>query len=161
MSAANKKFMEEYEFPKAFSSYRKKYEEKCKKIKKPYQKIYGAIIENINTNQYLLVKGRESGKYSFPKGHIEPDETPIVCILRELYEETGIELVPSMSTIKMRDLIKSKIGLYLHCETTVNFPTCPQDTNEIEEVGWYSKEELKKLPLNADAGYYLKGMGVL
>ncbi len=153
--------MDEYEFPKAFSTYRKKYEEKHRKPKRLHQKIYGIIIENTITNQYLLVKGRESGKYSFPKGHIEPNETPIECILRELYEETGIELIYTMTSIKMKDLIKSKIGMYLHCETTVNFPTATKDSNEIEEVGWYDKEEIRKLNLNADAGYYLKGMGVL
>ncbi len=118
-------------------------------------------MENINTHQFLLVKGRESGKYSFPKGHIEPNESPMECILRELHEETGIELLPSMSSIKMRDLIKSKIGIYLHCETTESFSTSPNDTNEIEDVGWYSKEQLRVMNLNVDAGYYLKGMGVL
>jgi 8-oxo-dGTP pyrophosphatase MutT (NUDIX family) len=153
--------MEDYEFPKAFSTYRKKYEERHRNRKKSSQKIYGIIMENINTHQFLLVKGRESGKYSFPKGHIEPNESPMECILRELHEETGIELLPSMSSIKMRDLIKSKIGIYLHCETTESFSTSPNDTNEIEDVGWYSKEQLRVMNLNVDAGYYLKGMGVL
>jgi 8-oxo-dGTP pyrophosphatase MutT (NUDIX family) len=153
--------MDDYEFPKAFSTYRKKYEESHRKPKKPPQKIYGIIMENIITHQFLLVKGRESGKYSFPKGHIEPDESPVHCILRELYEETGIELITSMMHIKMRDLIKSKIGLYMYCETTESFSTSPKDTNEIEEVGWYSNEQLKHMNLNADAGYYLKGMGIL
>ena len=153
--------MEDYEFPKAFSTYRKKYEERNRKLTKPLQKIYGIIMENIKTNQYLLVKGRESGKYSFPKGHIADNESPVECMLRELYEETGIELLPSMSSIHMRELIKSKIGVYLYCETTENLPTLTNDKNEIEDVGWYSKGELRTMKLNADAGYYLKGMGVL
>jgi 8-oxo-dGTP pyrophosphatase MutT (NUDIX family) len=150
--------MENYEFPKAFSTYHKKYDRNQKKLK---QNIYGIILENINAHQFLLVKGRESGKYSFPKGHIEPNEYPIHCMLRELYEETGIELITTMSHIKMRELIKSKIGIYLHCETTESFPTSPKDINEIENVGWYSKEDLKNMNLNADALYYLKGMGIL
>lgn len=153
--------MEDYEFPKAFSTYRKKYEESHRNPKKPLQKIYGIIMENIITHQFLLVKGRESGKYSFPKGHIEPNESPVHCMLRELYEETGIELMASMPRIKMCDIIKSKIGLYMHCETTESFSTSPKDAKEVEEVGWYSKEQLQKMNLNADAGYYLKGMGVL
>lgn len=153
--------MDDVEFPKAFSSYGKKYRRYKNQQKKEPRGIYGIIMENINTKQYLLVKGRESGKYSFPKGHIEPDETPVECIFRELYEETGIRLLFNFEKVRMRDLVKSKIGTYLHCEVTQNIATDAKDIREIEEVGWYSIDQLKHMNLNADAGYYLKGMGIL
>ena len=40
---------------------------------------------------YLLVHER-SGHIGFPKGHIEPGETPLQCAAREVWEETGIRV---------------------------------------------------------------------
>jgi 8-oxo-dGTP pyrophosphatase MutT (NUDIX family) len=126
-------------FPKAFDSY--------KRPKNHKGQIFGAIIRS-GTNKYLLVKGKESGKYSFPKGHIEPNETPLNCIIRELYEETGITLD---ETIRVKTIIKPKIGTYIYCETSLELPLSPKDINEIEEAGWYDRNTIRTLNLNADA----------
>jgi len=40
--------------------------------------------------EYVLVM-ENSGNYSFPKGHIEKNETELECALREVYEETGVK----------------------------------------------------------------------
>jgi 8-oxo-dGTP pyrophosphatase MutT (NUDIX family) len=152
--------MDDVEFPKAFSSYGKKYR-KLKHLKQQRSEIYGAILYSKRTGRYLLVKGRETGKYSFPKGHIEPRERPIECIVRELYEETGIELMHHMGGIQMKELVKSKIGTYLYCETNDELTTHINDNNEIEEARWFSIADIRKLLLNADAGYYLKATGEL
>lgn len=54
----------------------------------------GVILCTLN-DETLLV--RSSGKvWGFPKGHIEPNETSKACALRELHEETGITLPPSL-----------------------------------------------------------------
>ena len=63
-------------FPQAFSSFRPR-----------HQKVYGAICIS-SEGRVLLVKGRLSGKWSFPKGHMEPFESGNQCALRELFEIT-------------------------------------------------------------------------
>lgn len=40
----------------------------------------------------LLLLHRGGGHWSFPKGHADPGETSIETALRELHEETGVEL---------------------------------------------------------------------
>ena len=40
----------------------------------------------------LLLKHKFGGHWSFPKGHVEPGETEIETALREVREETGLEL---------------------------------------------------------------------
>jgi ADP-ribose pyrophosphatase YjhB (NUDIX family) len=136
-------------FPSAFDSYRKRYKQK--------QYIYGAIIKNIVTNEYLLVKGKQSGKYSFPKGHIEANETPIECILRELYEETGINITSvSSSNLVAKEIVRSRIGTYIYFETSENQEISTNDKNEIEEAGWYPLSKIRSMSLNADASYYLR-----
>lgn len=142
-------------FPSAFDSNRRT-KRMIKESKSIRGNIYGAIIRSIITNRYLMVKGRESGKYSFPKGHIEPYESPIDCVIRELYEETGICYTPN---IEMKEVIKSRIGSYVYCETTDEIPVNIIDSKEIEEAGWYSEKDITTMILNADASYYLRQSG--
>jgi 8-oxo-dGTP pyrophosphatase MutT (NUDIX family) len=143
-------------FPSAFDS-NKRNKRNLKEYKSIRGNIYGAIIRSRITNKYLMVKGRESGKYSFPKGHIEPHETPIECVIRELYEETGISYT---SNIEMKEVIKSRIGSYVYCETHEEIPVNIIDSKEIEEAGWYSESDIARMILNADASYYLRQCGI-
>jgi 8-oxo-dGTP pyrophosphatase MutT (NUDIX family) len=42
--------------------------------------------------EFLLLRSRFNGQHwSFPKGHIDKDESPLKAAVRELQEETGIE----------------------------------------------------------------------
>mgnify|MGYP001064747553 FL=1 len=57
----------------------------------------GVIIFNTNLKKILIVKNKsiESAnkfKWGIPKGHIEKNELPHECAMRELYEETGVRL---------------------------------------------------------------------
>ena len=53
----------------------------------------GAIVYTIINDQinYLLIKDFH-GNYGFPKGHLEDDETEIEAAIREIKEETGIDI---------------------------------------------------------------------
>lgn len=60
--------------------------------KKPHS---AAIAYQIENGDYLVVKSLESGKWSFPKGRIEPDDNKIIdTAIREFREETGVTLIP-------------------------------------------------------------------
>jgi 8-oxo-dGTP pyrophosphatase MutT (NUDIX family) len=128
-----------------------------KSPRRSFNKIFGSILRCESTNRYLLVKGKESNKYSFAKGHIEPHETPMECIQRELFEETGIDIYETM----MKSIIRSKIGTYIYSETETEIPINVLDTQEISEAGWYDIDEIRNLQLNADVSYYFHGMGLL
>lgn len=51
----------------------------------------GCIIIN-NNDKVLLVLQRKSKCWSFPKGYVENNETEIETALREVKEETGIDV---------------------------------------------------------------------
>lgn len=59
-----------------------------------FEKSCGAIVYRKNRNQIelLLIKNRYGGHWSFPKGHVEGQETEIQTALREVKEETGIDI---------------------------------------------------------------------
>lgn len=53
----------------------------------------GLIIRRENskgTTVYLILKARWGNHWSFPKGHVNRNESPLKCALRETFEETGI-----------------------------------------------------------------------
>ena len=58
---------------------------------------------------YLLVLGRQSNKWGFPKGHMEQNETEEQTALREVREETGIELSSHDITSESRLRFKNNI----------------------------------------------------
>ena len=99
----------------------------------------------------LVVKGKISGIYSFPKGrHNNSYESNQECAIREVYEETGIKL-------KYKDIEKShicRIGRNTYfilevCENKYN-NFFIKDTNEVCEVSWKTIPELKELNCNKD-----------
>ena len=49
----------------------------------------GSVLINLKTKQIGLVYRKELDDYSFPKGHLEAEETLIECAIRETIEETG------------------------------------------------------------------------
>ena len=54
---------------------------------------YGAVVYQIKDGQILyLIEFRKLGHVSLPKGHIEKGETPFQCALREIKEETNLEV---------------------------------------------------------------------
>ena len=77
-----------------------------------FEKSCGAVVfvEENSSVRYLLMCSME-GVYGFPKGHMEGNETEIETALREVREETGIELEPSAGKFLFR-----YSGVSFHCD---------------------------------------------
>lgn len=60
-----------------------------------YEKSCGAIVyrKSHGNTEILLIKHVNSGHWSFPKGHMEEGETEEETALREIKEETGIDVL--------------------------------------------------------------------
>ena len=85
--------------------------------------------------------------YNFPAGLIDPGETPQESAKRELWEETGLQLVQIDDIL---DNSYSAIGFSNErniCVFGVADGEFRKSTSDVEEIvpGWYSKEEVKKL----------------
>jgi 8-oxo-dGTP pyrophosphatase MutT (NUDIX family) len=74
------------------------------------------------------------------------------CALRELKEETGIEL-------SKRDYTGSRklyAGEYFFYTVDAELPISVQDTNEIDAAGWFTVDEMREMRGNIDVVNFLK-----
>ena len=65
-------------------------------VKCANEKSCGAVIYRKRSGniEYLLVKNKRGGNWGFPKGHIEIGENEYDTAMREVKEETGLDIVP-------------------------------------------------------------------
>lgn len=117
--------------------------------KPPAFSVFG-IVAISSANRVLLVQGRKTGIWSFPKGHWRRGESGITCALRELKEETGLEL-PAGESLHYRKLA---VGHYFFYEVDEELPISPEDSNEILDARWVPLEELDSLRRNIDLEHY-------
>ena len=127
-------------FPNAFRHYKPR-----------SKKISGVILISTN-NTILLVKGRKTNKWSFPKGHIEGSETIHQCALRECFEETGISLHDCEYDYSKK-LNSGEYFIY-NMKHELEYKMC--DTDEILDVAWVSIPSMMNLSTNTDVNAFLK-----
>lgn len=124
---------------------------KSLKSEKTYN-IFGAILRvrgEDGVTKYAMVQGRYTGKWSFPKGHSNPDESPYQCAIREVVEETGMKYFPDPV-----DTIPLAFGQYYVFDFDQEFILVPEDANEIMDTRWVTLQEMAEMKLNADANEY-------
>ena len=96
-----------------------------------YRRFHGNI-------EILLIKHVNSGHWSFPKGHVEGDETELETAKREIKEETGLDVIldqtfrETVSYSPRRDT--QKIVVYF-LALARNYDFVPQE-EEIAEIRW-------------------------
>ena len=112
--------------------------------------VFGCILES-HEGRILLVQGRKSGKWSFPKGHPLEDETPFECAQRELIEETGLCAPAYPTTIH-----QLATGVYYHYKVGEELIGEPEDTNEVIDLRWVSVDEMRHMSVNIDVNTYLR-----
>jgi len=117
--------------------------------------VYGGILHTVyeGVDYYALVQGRHTGKWSFPKGHLQHGETGPECALREIAEETGMDDVDHAKSIGTFFL---HYGTYYHYECAGFEPLLPRDQKEIVHAKWMTLEMMRNVSLNADVSQFRK-----
>lgn len=115
--------------------------------------VRGAIMLNHDLDSVVLVKGWKKGaSWSFPRGKINKDEDDLDCAVREVYEETGLDLreaglvptegKPKYIEIPMRE---QHLRLYVFRDVPMDTLFQPRTRKEISKIEWYKLSDLPTL----------------
>lgn len=101
--------------------------------------VFAAITNN--ENKILLVKINYGYKnWTLPGGKLEMNESPLDCVKREVYEETGYSVEPQNLISLYSAPSKDDIVLLYKANIIGGEETVPND--EISQIGFFSKDNL-------------------
>jgi 8-oxo-dGTP pyrophosphatase MutT (NUDIX family) len=122
---------------------------------KPRRRVFGGIVRwrnpQTNTYEYVVVKARRTAIYSFPKGHSHANELPMECALREIEEETGLSQLPAPT-----GHTKQGGSNLFFFDVPCKYPLKAKDMREVEDVRWYTLEEMETLRGNKGLMNYVE-----
>ncbi|MBI2659918.1 NUDIX domain-containing protein [Candidatus Woesearchaeota archaeon] len=130
-----------------------------------------------NKDKVLLVKHKKLGLWLPVGGHIDKNETPDEALLREIKEETNLEVrILSKNKMSLDGNVKKNLAVPFHANVhsvgdhdhCCFFYLCKslnskklKINNELDDFKWISKKELKSKGIPADVGNIgLKAFGL-
>lgn len=115
------------------------------------------VILSDPEGRYAVVRGRESGRWSFPKGHAKRGETMEETALREMREEIGARPLPPTASSKVR---LGSVWYYHYPLDPVHMARQPplicSDPGEIVEVRWMTMDELQQDAVNCGVAEWIR-----
>ena len=134
------------------------YLDKIQKVQNIVRKA-GGIIFNKDLDKVILVLNRLSyqkgeNKWGLPKGHIEKNEKINICAMREIKEETGLDL----KLLSYHRCIKINNSYYfvIVLNTNKEISLKAIDEDEIIFTKWFNLEQIKNLNKNYDTRLVFK-----
>jgi ADP-ribose pyrophosphatase YjhB (NUDIX family) len=129
----------------------------------------GVILFSPNKKYVLMVKAKSNykkySKWGFPKGRLEPYENMNECAMRELREETGLDI--NISKEIMENTIRKELinRSYYYCYILNNnmmkdimnkIKTYKDDSGEIETIAFVPLDRCFELILNSHSSELLQ-----
>lgn len=114
-----------------------------------FEKSCGAVIyrKNHNNLEFLTISHRSDGHWGFPKGHVEKGEKEKETAIREIYEETGLQ-VNLIDGFRATALYSPKEGIM---KEVIFFLAKAQEQSvhiqldEVKDYKWASFQHTKQL----------------
>ncbi len=102
------------------------------------------VISPGSSHPFLLILDRH-GRWTLPKGHLEPGESPVDAAVREVQEETGIYavMVQRLPQVRYRFwesglLIRKEVIYYL---ALAHRGSLKPDRSEVKDARWVGRDD--------------------
>jgi 8-oxo-dGTP diphosphatase len=123
----------------------------------------GAVIRDDKGRLLLVKRGHEpgAGLWSLPGGRIEPGETDAEALVREMQEETGLEIEPGplLGTVRRPAGHGDIINIRDYAATVIGGTLIPGD--DAADALWVSATELGSLAITEGLIETLTDWGIL
>ncbi|GII63493.1 NUDIX hydrolase [Sphaerisporangium krabiense] len=108
--------------------------------------VAGVIIDD--QGRALLTQRRDNGHWEAPGGVLERDEDIITGLLREVREETGLDVEPVTLTGIYKNMTRGIVALVFRCKVIGGHLT---ETDETRSFRWVASDEVRTLASEAFA----------
>jgi 8-oxo-dGTP diphosphatase len=123
----------------------------------------GAVIKDDQGRLLLIKRGHEpgAGLWSLPGGRIEPGETDAEALVREMREETGLEVQagPLLGSVRRPAPGGRVLDIRDYAATITGGTLRPGD--DAADARWVAPSELPLMPVTEGLVQALTGWGVL
>lgn len=123
----------------------------------------GAVIKDDQGRLLLIKRGHEpgAGLWSLPGGRIEPGETDAEALVREMREETGLEVQagPLLGSVRRPAPGGMVLDIRDYAATITGGTLRPGD--DAADARWVAPSELPSMPVTEGLVQALTGWGVL
>ncbi|MGG1685986.1 NUDIX hydrolase [Pseudalkalibacillus sp. NRS-1564] len=112
------------------------------------QEWFGAAAVCINDQGDLLMIRNETDEWAVPSGEIEKGETPEMCCVREVMEETGYQVaIEKPLFVKDQDVNGMNVTTYYYEVNVVGGMLSLDDSEEdVKEIEWKTIDEVEEIP---------------
>jgi ADP-ribose pyrophosphatase YjhB (NUDIX family) len=100
-----------------------------------------AVVVN-EAGQLLAVRRRDNGHWEPPGGILELDESIQAGLVREVHEETGLQVEAMALSGVYKNMRRGIIALVFRCRIVAGEP---QPTAEADQVAWLSHDQVREL----------------
>lgn len=107
----------------------------------------GAAAVVLTNGKLLMIKTKESERWSIPSGGVEENESPEEACIREVWEETGFKVVIKEPLPVKKALIGNYdvTTHYFLCDSVSGSVSYHDPDDAIEEIAWKSADEIGEL----------------
>jgi len=127
----------------------------------------GAVIKNDKGEILLIDRATFPFGFACPAGHVDEGETAEVTVVREVKEETGLDVTKyelireSVTNVLANPCSKGVHHHYWYVYTCEVTGEVTRNLRETKSIGWYSPEEIRKLTLEPVWEYWFKELGII
>ncbi|GAA3185973.1 NUDIX hydrolase [Nonomuraea roseoviolacea] len=115
--------------------------------------VAGVIIDD--QGRALLTQRRDNGHWEAPGGILERGEEITTGLLREIHEETGLDVEPVGLTGVYKNMTRGVVALVFRCKVIGGRLT---ETDETRAFRWVTEKEVRELASEAFAVRVLDAM---